>query len=75
MSFLDAIYVICPRLPPALYITCRAALLRPSLWLPLLRMRRCPADDLVRDLRHFANVVANKGVAAVLTSLLYFKQK
>ncbi|ROW11601.1 hypothetical protein VMCG_01353 [Cytospora schulzeri] len=38
-------------------------------------MRRSPADDRGRDLRHLANVVANKGVAAVLTSLLYFKQK
>lgn len=38
-------------------------------------MRRSFTDDLGRDLRHFANVVANKGVAAVLTSLLYFKQK
>lgn len=56
-------------------VTCRSPCRRPGIYLPHLRMRRSVTDDRRRDLRHFANVIATKGVAAVLTSLLYFKQK
>lgn len=70
-----AAYVIHLLFAPLRGVACRSACRRPGICLPLLRMRRSVTDDRRRDLRHFANLIATKGVAAVLTSLLYFKQK
>lgn len=70
-----AAYVIHLLFAPLRGVTCRSTCPRPGICLPPLRMRRAVTDDRRRDLRHFANLIATKGVAAVLTSLLYFKQK
>lgn len=85
-SFDCKAYCLPPLYPGAAYVilllfaslrgvTCRSTCPRPGICLPHLRMRRSATDDRRRDLRHFANLIATKGVAAVLTSLLYFKQK